>query len=722
MSTDGGSTWARNDNGLHVDHHIQTYSPDGNTLYIGNDGGIWKTTTPTAANTSWANLNNTLNTAMFYPGISISPNTLNTTFGGTQDNGTLKYQGNLAWNGAQVCGDGGFTAIDFTDPQVVYASCTGIYGGWVWKYNGNSWSEVISGLNTQDRSAFIPPLVMDPGNSRRLYFGTYRVYQTLDGANSWTAISPDLTSTGCNCPIFTIAVAPSDPNTIYTGSQHGVVFVTRNALSGTGATWTAHNLPTLPNQPSSQSLTQITVDPQNPLTAWAAVSDTAYGSRGHVYRTTDGGGTWSNLSAGLPNLTVDDLLLDPDIANTIYAATDVGVYRSVDGGQSWLPLGSGMPNVIVHSIRLDRPSRTLRAATYGRGMWDLSVPVPAACAYSLSVASITPAASGGSYSVTVTAPSGCAWTATSNATWLTITSGVTGSGNGTVNGSVAANTSTASRTGTLTVAGQTFTVNQAGASSSGAGQSIAVFRASGGQGIWVLDNGNNVYDAADKFRYFGLAGDQAVAGDWTGNGQTRLGVFRNGLWYLDLNNNGQWDGVAGGDGIFAFGLPGDVAVVGDWNGDGRTKLGVFRCPQSGAGACTWVLDMAGKFAYDPATAKALSYGLPGDTPVVNNWNGTSNVDQIGVYRPMANGLGLWIVDSNGSGGWDASDAMYWYGLAQDIPVVGNWNNAVRKRIGVFRNGTWILDTNGNNAYDAAGGVGSFGLPGDKPVVGNWSMQ
>src|ERR1017187_7079932 len=94
--------------------------------------------------------------------------------------------------------------------------------------------------------------------------------------------------------------------------------------------------------------------------------------------------------------------------------------------------------------------------------------------------------------------------------------------------------------------------------------------------------------------------------------------------------------------LYSFGGGADV---GDWNGDGRTKLGVFRCPQSGAGACTWVLDMAGKFAYDPATAKALSYGLPGDTPVVNNWNGTSNVDQIGVYRPMANGLGLWIVDS-----------------------------------------------------------------------------
>lgn len=132
--------------------------------------------------------------------------------------------------------------------------------------------------------------------------------------------------------------------------------------------------------------------------------------------------------------------------------------------------------------------------------------------------------------------------------------------------------------------------------------------------------------------------------------------------------------------------------------------------------------MAGKFYYDPATAKGVSYGLPGDTPVVNSWNGTSNVDQIGIYRPMPNGFGLWIVDSDGSGAWEPSDATFWYGLAADIPVVGNWNNGTRKRIGVFRNGLWILDTNGNNAYDATDGVGSFGLPGDQPVVGNWSVQ
>ncbi|MBZ5618405.1 MAG: hypothetical protein LAQ69_06665 [Acidobacteriia bacterium] len=275
---------------------------------------------------------------------------------------------------------------------------------------------------------------------------------------------------------------------------------------------------------------------------------------------------------------------------------------------------------------------------------------------------------------------------------------------------------------TLTTSTTVGVANTLGASSAGdavlvnaaAPAQMAVYRS----GVWVFDtNGNGSFDLTDRFSSFGLSGDQPVAGDWDGTGAVRIGVFRGGLWYLDLNDNGQWDGVAGGDGIFAFGMPGDVAVTGDWNGDGRSKLGIFRCPQTGV--CTWVLDYAGKFGYDAATAKSFSYGSPGDIPVVNNWNATSNIDQIGVYRPMPNGQGLWIVDSNGSGAWEPSDAMYWFGLASDLPVVGNWDNGTRKRIGVFRGGVWILDTNGNNAYDATDAVRFFGLPGDHPVVGKW---
>ena len=100
-STDGGKTWQNNDSGLHVDQHAQAYSADGSILYAGNDGGMWSTTSPTAA-TTWTNLNATLNTAMFYPGISISPTSLNSGYGGTQGQRHSAISGRVAL--LELCG------------------------------------------------------------------------------------------------------------------------------------------------------------------------------------------------------------------------------------------------------------------------------------------------------------------------------------------------------------------------------------------------------------------------------------------------------------------------------------------------------------------------------------------------------------------------------------------------------------------------------------------
>jgi hypothetical protein len=241
----------------------------------------------------------------------------------------------------------------------------------------------------------------------------------------------------------------------------------------------------------------------------------------------------------------------------------------------------------------------------------------------------------------------------------------------------------------------------------------------GSGGFWLdLNQSTYNYDSTAKFTFFGLPGDQPVAGDWDGTGVIRLGVFRQGNWYIDLNNNGVWDGVAGGDAIYSFGLPGDIAIPGDWGGTGVTKLGVFRCPPAPAfGGCTWYLDAGNKKAWDPATAEVYSYGLSGDLPVVNNWNGTGNADQIGVFRQ-----GNWIVENVGDGIYRPSDPVYQYGLTGDLPVVGNWSQGPqRKRIGVFRNGMWILDTFGTNSWFQADTVANFGLPGDQPVVGFWTV-
>ncbi len=207
---------------------------------------------------------------------------------------------------------------------------------------------------------------------------------------------------------------------------------------------------------------------------------------------------------------------------------------------------------------------------------------------------------------------------------------------------------------------------------------------------------------ADLANTFGIPEDQPVMGDWTGSGAIRIGVFRNGLWYLDLNNNRKWDGVEGGDALYSFGLPGDQAVAGDWNGDGITKLGIFR-------AGVWALDVNNNHKFDPAD-QLCHFGNPGDLAAVGKWKPGSRADQIGVYRK-----GSWFVDSNGDRIFELSDDRFQFGLDGDLPVV----SLSRNHIGVFRNGIWILDTRGTRRFDSAAVRISFGLPGARPLLGEW---
>ncbi|MBI4905769.1 MAG: hypothetical protein HY820_19200 [Acidobacteria bacterium] len=363
-SSDGGQTW-QDMTGMHVDQQVVRFSNDGSKLYVGNDGGIYVSTNPSAVTPNFTSLNSTLTTAMFYPGISIHPTDTSISLGGMQDNGTALYR-NQEWK-TVFGGDGGWSAIDQTNPLNIYVTCQNIC---IRKSTdqGNTMQVAQSGIDTSDRVAFIPPFVMDPSSSSRLYFGTTRVYQTTNGASSWSAISPNLMAAGGR--LSAVSVSPSDPNTVYAAgvdytnsSVH--LWISRNVLSP-GASWTDRKsgLPL-------QTPTQVAVHPTEPLTAYVAFQ----GSGSHVFRTSDGGMSWSNVSANLPNIGFNDLLIDPDQPNTLYAASDIGVFRTLDAGQSWLPLGLGMPRVIVNAVKIHRPSRTLRAATHGRGMWDLWVPL-----------------------------------------------------------------------------------------------------------------------------------------------------------------------------------------------------------------------------------------------------------------------------------------------------------------------------------------------------------
>ena len=226
----------------------------------------------------------------------------------------------------------------------------------------------------------------------------------------------------------------------------------------------------------------------------------------------------------------------------------------------------------------------------------------------------------------------------------------------------------------------------------------------------------------------GVAGDLPVVGDWNGSGTSKIGVYRQGFWYVDINNNGTWEGCDipesdGCSGLFG-GLPKDLPVAGDWTGDGRSKIGVYRQGR-------WLLDLNGNGLWDgceqldPDVCLGPFGGQEMDIPVAGDWTG-DGFAKIGVYR-----RGIWYLDLNGNGVWDGCGAAVgldaclgpFGGHPQDIPVVGDWKREGISRIGVYREGIWYLDMDGNGTWGgcATGGpdacLGPFGVvPGDLPVV------
>ena len=390
-SLDGGITWQSQQLGIpgypHVDHHAMAFTKDGTRLYNANDGGMWSTDALRSAPIVWNNLNATLGITQYYPGLAMHPTNPLLTLGGAQDNGVHLYTGQLTWE-ALLGGDGGWSAIDPSLPETAYmtlavASVRG-QAQTINLYRGQQLTSltsvlsVVHGIDLTDRHYWIPPFVMDPSVPQRMYYGTYRLYQSLDGGGQWRAISPDLSNpppqispTTYLYTISAIAVAPADPKTIYTGSigsGNSAVYQTIDS----GSTWhdRSAGLP-------FRSVTQVAVDPLDPSTAYATFSGYALlgePQSGHVYRTHDGGNSWTDISGALPNIPVNDLVIDADVPGTLYVATDAGVMVTTDGGSTWNPMGTGLPRVAVLSLVMQRSTRTLRAATHGRSMWDYVLP------------------------------------------------------------------------------------------------------------------------------------------------------------------------------------------------------------------------------------------------------------------------------------------------------------------------------------------------------------
>lgn len=352
-TTDGGNSWVDvtiGSNGqLHPDQHCLAFGPD-NTLWVGNDGGIWKTAD---GGQTWINCNHTLGVTQFYT-LAIHPTNSNFLLGGNQDNGSEWYTGSLGW--PQVfAGDGGPVAIEWDSPNIFYT--TYVHMTYLYKYDNGVWLGDVTGPWSGDRASWCNgPLVIDPNQIDALLAGTYRVFRTTNSGNSWAQISGDLTNgTG---HLRALAVSTAGSNTIYSGSSDGRVYVTTD-----GSTWNPRysGLPVAP-------IPDIVTDPTNWQTAYICIDQS---TDGRVYKTTDAGISWSDitgdLSTGLRAMSMTaDFSLNPP---TLYLGTDYGVYYSTNSGSNWSRYGSTLPNVAIYEIGCDTANGLLVASTHGRGMW-----------------------------------------------------------------------------------------------------------------------------------------------------------------------------------------------------------------------------------------------------------------------------------------------------------------------------------------------------------------
>jgi PKD repeat protein len=352
-SSNGGSSWniVAHWTGwgapyVHADHHDLVFIPGTNTLLNGNDGGVNRTT---SGGSSWTDLSANMAIAQIYRlGLSASNESLLLT--GHQDNGSNRMNG-TSWvevNG----GDGMECFVDRTNNNIMFTSI--YYGSFYRSTNGgNSFSGITSGL--PGNGAWVTPWLQDPVNANTLYAGFNQIFKTTNQGTSWSQIG---TISGSGT-FRSLAVAPSNNQVIY-AARTNTIFKT---IDG-GSTWTniTQGLPA-----SSNMITYIAIDPDDENNIWVTFS--GYSANNKVFNSSNGGANWTNISAGLPNLPVNCVVSQKGTNNAIYIGTDVGVYYK-EGSEEWVPYFAGMPNVIVRELEIFYPSSKIRAATYGRGVWE----------------------------------------------------------------------------------------------------------------------------------------------------------------------------------------------------------------------------------------------------------------------------------------------------------------------------------------------------------------
>jgi photosystem II stability/assembly factor-like uncharacterized protein len=349
-------------------------------VYLGNDGGLYRSDTDGATST-WTKATYEPYTQHYQ--VEVAETDPSRMTGGAQDNGCMRSwtpAGGSDWNG-YGCGDGEYTPIDWSNANIYYGCSQ--YGACRRYTDANG---ATTSTNIQDGAASVrwnwhSPVVIDPNDPAVVYFAGNQLNRSTDRGDTWTAISPphpnDLTGTfepGRDDPIYrnwgtitTVAVSKSAPETLYVGTDTGRLWKTDDL----GATWTEFVGKGLPKR----WVTRVAVHPDDADVAYATFSGFRNGEdAAHVYKTTDGGETWTNISGSLPNAPVNDVVLNTEAPGTdVYVGTDVGVYVLEGDRNRWKSVGRGLPLAPVLDLRLHEPTQTLFAGTFGRSAWKVGL-------------------------------------------------------------------------------------------------------------------------------------------------------------------------------------------------------------------------------------------------------------------------------------------------------------------------------------------------------------
>jgi photosystem II stability/assembly factor-like uncharacterized protein len=383
-SNDGGQTW-HNSGGAHSDHHAMQWDPNvANRVYLGNDGGMYRSDA-NGANGTWKHATYEPWNQSYHLAVAADDPTRLAT--GLQDNGSVRTwtattpPSDLSqWN-SYGGGDGHEVLIDYSDHNIYY-ECLQVGSCRRHEDVGGVSKSFNFGARHSSRITTDAPIVLDPTNPNVVYFGGNVLDRSTDRGATFTQISPpgdyltgpvpdeenDLGPFYSNqyATITWIAPAKTDGNTIYLGTDTGRLWKTTDL----GAHWTEFTGKGLPQL----WVNTIVVDPTNADHVFVAYSGYREGDdAANVWETTDGGDTWHNISGNLPNAPVEMLTYDQP-HDQLYVATDFGVFYLKNGKKNWARLGSGLPNTPVLDIKITGDDKSIYAATFGRSVWKLPIP------------------------------------------------------------------------------------------------------------------------------------------------------------------------------------------------------------------------------------------------------------------------------------------------------------------------------------------------------------